>query len=67
MGFTRTEPDRSSQTCGYQTQVDHRQNDGHRFCIRPKARGKYFCTEHHQNVLDTYGEIRMAPGNAIGK
>lgn len=67
MDYTRIEPDRGSQTCGYQIQVAQWQNDGHRFCTRRKARGKYFCTEHHQEVLDTYGEIRMAPGNAIGR
>lgn len=48
-------------------QVAQRQNDSHRFCTRQKARGKYFCDEHHQDVIDTYGEIRMAPGNAIGR
>ncbi|MGX1254166.1 hypothetical protein RKD48_006677 [Streptomyces ambofaciens] len=67
MQFTRTEPDRGSQICGYQMQVAQWQNDGHRFCAERKARGKYFCDEHNQEVLDTYGEIRMAPGNAIGK
>ncbi|CAL9367740.1 hypothetical protein [Streptomyces sp. enrichment culture] len=67
MDFTRTEPARGSQTCGYQMQVGSWQNDGHRFCADRKARGKYFCNERHQEVLDTYGEIRMAPGNAIGK
>lgn len=67
MDFTRIEPDRASQTCGYQIQVGGWHNDGHRFCTRRKACGKYFCNEHHQEVLDTCGEIRMAPGNAIGK
>lgn len=36
-------------------------------CGEPKAPGLYFCREHHEAVLDEYGEIRMAPGNAIGK
>ncbi|MDT0608849.1 hypothetical protein [Streptomyces lancefieldiae] len=67
MDFTRTEPDRGSQTCGYQIQVGSWHNDGQRFCTRRKARGKYFCDQHQQDVLDAYGEIRMAPGNAIGR
>lgn len=61
------EPDRGSQICGYQIQVGQRQNDGTKYCGERKAHGLYFCQEHHDWVLDEYGEIRMAPGNAIGR
>ncbi|MEV4784027.1 hypothetical protein AB0K53_00985 [Streptomyces tuirus] len=61
------EPDRGSQTCGCQIQVGGWHNDGQKFCGDLKAPGLYFCREHNQEVLDTYGEIRMAPGNAIGR
>lgn len=61
------EPDPASQTCGYQIQVGSWHNDGQKFCGEPKARGLYSCNTHHQHVLDHYGEIPMAPGNAIGR
>lgn len=60
------EPARSSQTCGYQIQVGSWHNSGQQFCGEPKAKGLYFCQEHHDWVLDEYGDARMAPGNAIG-
>ena len=67
--FTRHEPDRGSQTCGYQIQVGSWHNDGQKFCGEPKVRGKYFCQEHHDWVAldEPDGRIRMAPGNAIGR
>jgi len=62
----KREPARSSQVCGYQIQVGSWHNDGQKFCGEPKAKGLYFCQPHHNWVLDEYGEVRMAPGNAIG-
>lgn len=60
------EPARDSQTCGYQIQVGSWHNDGQKFCGERKARGLYFCQEHHDWVLDLNGEVRMAPGNVRG-
>lgn len=62
----REEPDRGGQLCGYQIQIGCWHNDGQKFCGEPKAPGLYFCREHHQDVLEEYGEVRMAPGNAVG-
>ncbi|MPY47133.1 hypothetical protein [Streptomyces acidicola] len=67
MDFTRKEPDRGSQICGYQMQIGSWHNDGNRFCTERKVKGLYFCQKHHDWVLDECGEIRMAPGNAIGR
>ena len=63
------EPDRGSQTCGYQIQVGSWHNAGSQFCGEPKAHGKYFCQNHHDWVAldEPDGIIRMAPGNAIGR
>lgn len=47
MDFTRKEPDRGSQICGYQIQVGSWHNDGNRFCTKRKVKGLYFCQEHH--------------------
>lgn len=60
------EPARDSQTCGYQIQVGSWHNDGQKFCGAQKARGLYFCRQHHEWVLDLNGEIHMAPGNVRG-
>lgn len=66
--FTRKEPARSSQICGYQIQVGSWHNDGQRFCTKGKVKGLYFCQEHHDWLAadEPDGRIRMAPGNAIG-
>ncbi|MGW0577735.1 hypothetical protein ACWD25_17575 [Streptomyces sp. NPDC002920] len=68
MDFTRKEPDRGSQTCGYQMQVGSWHNDGNRFCTKSKVKGLYFCQEHHDWLVqdEPDGRIRMASGNAIG-
>ncbi|MFD5384285.1 hypothetical protein ACFWMG_04810 [Streptomyces sp. NPDC127074] len=62
------EPARSSQICGYQIQIGSWHNTGNQFCGERKARGLYFCQEHHDWVAldEPGGVIRMAPGNAIG-
>lgn len=66
--FARHEPDRGSRICGYQMQIGSWHNDGNRFCTETKARGLYFCQEHHDWLAadEPDGRIRMAPGNAIG-
>jgi hypothetical protein len=62
----RHEPAGNSQICGYQIQIGSWHNSGNLFCGELKAKGMYFCREHHDWVLDEYGEIHMAPGNTIG-
>ncbi|MDX3230602.1 hypothetical protein [Streptomyces sp. ME19-01-6] len=64
----KREPARSSQICGYQIQIGSWHNTGNQFCGERKAKGLYYCQEHHDwLVLDEPdGVIRMAPGNAIG-
>lgn len=59
------EPDPGGQICGEQTEYGN--GRGERYCGEPKAPGLYFCREHHETVLDEYGQIHMAPGNAIGR
>lgn len=56
------EPSRRSQICGYQFPGTHS------YCGEPKVKGLYFCQPHHDWVALDYedGQIRMAPGNAIG-
>ena len=61
------EPDPGGQICGYQIQIGSWHNSGQQFCGEPKAPGLYYCREHHDDVLATYGEIRMAPGNTKGR
>jgi hypothetical protein len=60
----REEPDPGGQICGYQSAYGMPWSE---YCGERKARGKYFCNEHHQTVLEEDGRIRMAPGNAIGR
>ncbi|MFD5708755.1 hypothetical protein ACFWGV_21820 [Bacillus subtilis] len=61
------EPARSSQTCGYQLSTNGWDSTAS-FCAEPKAKGLYYCREHHDWVAadDPNGVVRMAPGNAIG-
>jgi hypothetical protein len=61
---TRTEPDPGGQICGYQIAYGMPWSE---YCAERKARGKYFCDEHHQVVLEEDGKVRMTPGNAIGR
>lgn len=59
------EPDRGGQTCGCQIS-ETTWTSRASYCGKPKARGLYYCREHHDwQALD--GPIRMAPGNAIGR
>lgn len=63
------EPDRGSQTCGYQIQVGSWGNSGQQFCGEPKVRGLYHCQVHHDWLAldEPDGIIRMARGNAKGR
>jgi len=53
------EPWRGSMICGWQIRYGT-------YCAARKADGLPMCEEHYQDVLDEYGEVRMAPGNAVG-
>lgn len=55
MKFTRIEPDRGSQTCGYQIAHGMPWNE---YCAERKAPGKYFCEEHDRIVLEEDGPVR---------
>lgn len=68
MKTVRTEPARSSQTCGYQLSTNG-WDSTESYCGERKAKGLYYCREHHDWVAadDPNGVVRMAPGNAIGK
>ncbi|MFJ2176426.1 hypothetical protein ACIOHE_26485 [Streptomyces sp. NPDC087851] len=57
------EPDPGTQICGYEITVGRTTSE---YCGELKTPGLYFCQEHHQRVLDEYGEVHMAPGNAVG-
>lgn len=57
------EPFRGGQICGYQIEYGTGRSV---HCGERKADRRYFCPEHHEDVRDTYGRIRMAPGNARG-
>lgn len=59
-----SEPSRESQICGYQTAYGLPWSE---FCGERKAPGLYFCQEHHDDVMDLYGHMRMAPGNVAGE
>jgi hypothetical protein len=37
------------------------------FCAERKGDGLPLCAEHYEDVLAEYGEVRMAPGNALGE
>lgn len=36
------------------------------FCGERKGDGYPLCLEHYDDCMDEYGEVRMAPGNALG-
>lgn len=61
--IVHSEPSRKGQLCGWQTAYGMPWME---FCARRKAVGLYFCQEHHDDVMAEYGEVRMAPGNAVG-
>ncbi|OEJ24270.1 hypothetical protein AS594_07005 [Streptomyces agglomeratus] len=63
MKILNDEPPREGQICGYQIAYGM---PGMEFCGERKAPGLYFCQEHHDAVMDEYGVVRMAQGNAIG-
>lgn len=54
------EPWRGSMICGWQ--------NGFRleYCGERKAQGLPMCREHYDSVMDEYGDVLMAPGNALG-
>ncbi|MFJ6566610.1 hypothetical protein ACIQNU_04270 [Streptomyces sp. NPDC091292] len=52
---TRTEPDLTGQICGYQIAYGMPWSE---YCAEPKARGKYFCSEHDLAVLEEDGPVR---------
>lgn len=58
-----SEPSRKGQLCGHQISYGAFSAN---YCARLKAVGLYFCAEHHDWMLGLYGEIDMAPGNAVG-
>lgn len=55
------EPWRGSMICGWQ--------NGFRleYCAERKADGLPMCQAHYDDCMDEYGEVRMAPGNAVGE
>ena len=46
--------------CGYQASADA-------FCARRKTHGLPCCAQHYESILAEYGEVRFAPGNALGE
>lgn len=59
------EPWRGSQICGYQISCGGWSSTA-AFCGERKEDGLPYCQEHFWDVMDEYGEVRMAPGNALG-
>lgn len=59
------EPWRGSQICGYQVETTTWTSRA-AYCGDRKADGRYYCDEHHFQVEMEYGQVVMAPGNAIG-
>lgn len=37
------------------------------FCAERKADGLPMCQEHYDDCMDEYGDVHMAPGNAVGE
>lgn len=59
------EPWRGGQICGYQSEYGVIPGRSV-FCGEYKGLGLYFCPEHDQWVREECGQVRIAPGNAIG-
>lgn len=57
------EPWRGSMICGHQIGYGLPHSI---FCGERKGDRLPMCEEHFQEVLDEYGHVRMAPGNALG-
>lgn len=59
------EPWRGSMICGFQVCYGS-WSRSMTFCAERKANGLPMCEEHFNAVLDEYGVVEMAPGNALG-
>lgn len=60
-GTLPREPWRGSMICGHQTACGMPA-----YCSARKGDDLPMCAEHYYETLDTYGQVRMAPGNALG-
>lgn len=59
------EPWRGGQICG--EQLEYGVVPGRLvFCGEFKKPGEFLCAEHLESHLEEWGEIRFAPGNALG-
>lgn len=58
------EPWRGSMICGNQLAYGL---PGSRFCGRRKADGLACCEACYDDIYAEYGEVRFAPGNALGE
>lgn len=59
------EPDPGGQICG--EQIEYGNGRASRYCGEVKAPGLHRCRECHAAVLGEYGQVRVAPGSAIGR
>lgn len=60
---TRDDMDPAGQTCGFQVGYGLPWNE---YCAKPKARGLYWCAEHHQVALEEDASAHP-PGATVGE